>query len=251
MRLSKARVFAVFAPLSLVLLSSIVTPGLAQTPKPSSTASAAPTPSTTASVAAPTGGSTSATDVSAKIQKVYDGITNYEADFTQQYSMKAFGQKKDSKGHVTFVKPGKMRWDYTDPKDNVVVSDGVTLWSYVASDKAARKMLVKDSQMPTALAFLTGKGELAKDFDLKLLDATKYKFEKGYVLEARPKAATNLYSFVLFYVDGATYQVRRVLIVDAQNNRNRFDFDKPKVNEKVDDTRFKWAPPTGVTVTAN
>jgi outer membrane lipoprotein carrier protein len=248
MRLSK---LSVLAPLSLVMLSTAVT-SLAQTPppKPSTTASAAPTATASAS-AAPTGTSTSATDVSAKIQKVYDGITNYEADFTQQYSMKAFGQKKDSKGHVTFVKPGKMRWDYTDPKDNVVVSDGVTLWSYVASDKQARKMLVKDSQMPTALAFLTGKGELAKDFDLKLLDAAKYKFEKGYVLEARPKAATNLYSFVLFYVDGATYQVRRVLIVDAQNNRNRFDFDKPKVNEKVDDSRFKWSPPTGVTITAN
>jgi outer membrane lipoprotein carrier protein len=235
---------------AVVLFSSVA---FAQTPppKPSASQSAAPTPSTTGSVAAPTGSSSNALDVSAKIQKVYDGITNYEADFTQQYSMKAFGQKKDSKGHVTFVKPGKMRWDYTDPKDNVVVSDGVTLWSYVASDKQARKMLVKDSQMPTALAFLTGKGELAKDFDLKLLDAAKYKFEKGYVLEARPKAATNLYSFVLFYVDGATYQVRRVLIVDAQNNRNRFDFDKPKVNEKVDDSRFKWSPPAGVTITAN
>ena len=246
MRLSK------LFPLPLVLLSATVSfVGFAQTPKPSTSQSAAPTPAptTSSSVAAPATGS--AAEISAKIQKVYDGITNYEADFTQQYSMKAFGQKKDSKGHVTFVKPGKMRWDYTDPKDNVVVSDGVTLWSYVASDKQARKMLVKDSQMPTALAFLTGKGELAKDFDLKLLDATKYKFEKGYVLEARPKAATNLYSFVLFYVDGATYQVRRVLIVDAQNNRNRFDFEKPKVNEKVDDARFKWSPPAGVTITAN
>ena len=58
-------------------------------------------------------------------------------------------------------------------------------------------------------------------------------------------------AFVLFYVDGTTYQMRRVLIVDAQDNRNRFDFDKPKVNEKVDDARFKWSPPAGVTITAN
>ena len=165
--------------------------------------------------------------------------------------MKAFGTKKDSKGHVLFVKPGKMRWDYADPKDNVVVSDGVTLWSYTASEKQARKMLVKDSQMPTVLAFLTGKGDLAKEFDLKLLDATKYKFTGGYVLEGRPKAATNLYSFVLFYVDSDTWQVRRVLIVDAQDNRNRFDFIKPMVNMKVDDKRFLYTPPAGATVTSN
>ena len=222
-------------------------------PKPSASATttAAPVPAPTTSSSTTTAATGSATDVAAKVQKAYEAITTYEADFTQQYSMKAFGTKKESKGHVTFVKPGKMRWDYTEPKDNVVVSDGVTLWSYVASDKQARKMLVKDSQMPTALAFLMGKGDLSKDFDLKLLDSAKFKFDGGYVLEARPKVATNLYAFVLFYVDGTTYQMRRVLIVDAQDNRNRFDFDKPKVNEKVDDARFKWSPPANATVTSN
>lgn len=199
---------------------------------------------------APTQGKATAGDVAAKVQKAYQSISSYEADFEQQYQMKAFGQTKTSKGHVTFVKPGKMRWDYTEPKDNVVVSDGATLWSYVAADKQARKMAVKDSQMPTALAFLTGKGDLAKEFNLELFDAGE-KFKGGYILKATPKVATNLYNFVMFYIDGQTYHVRRVLIVDAQDNRNRFDFAKPKVNEKVDDSRFKWSPPAGVSVVTN
>jgi outer membrane lipoprotein carrier protein len=192
-----------------------------------------------------------AADVSAQVQKAYVSITSFEADFDQQYVMKAFGQTKTSKGHVLFVKPGKMRWDYTEPKNNVVVSDGTTLWSYVASDKQARKMMVKDSQMPTALAFLTGKGDLAKEFNLQLMNSQQLKFDGGYVLKGTPKVATNLYNFVFFYVDGTTYHVRRVLIVDAQDNRNRFDFKAPKVNGKVDDTRFKWSPPAGVSVTTN
>lgn len=207
--------------------------------------------------AAPAGAATlSAADVAAKIQKAYTAIQTYEADFSQQYSMKAFGQTKTSKGHVTFAKPpagskdgGKMRWDYTEPKDNLVVSDGTTLWSYVASEKQARKMMVKDSQMPTALAFLTGKGDLAKEFNLEL--APKQDMKGGYVLKATPKQATNLYNFVMFYVDGTTFQVRRVLIVDAQDNRNRFDFDKPKVNGTVNNSIFTWAPPAGVSVVTN
>ncbi len=227
----------VFAlPVALALLAG--GPAFAQT---------APAPS---AAPAPTQGKATAGDVAAKVQKAYQAITSYEADFEQQYQMKAFGQTKTSKGHVTFVKPGKMRWDYTEPKDNVVVSDGTTLWSYVAADKQARKMAVKDSQMPTALAFLTGKGDLAKEFNLELFDAGD-KFKGGYILKATPKVATNLYNFVMFYVDGQTYHVRRVLIVDAQDNRNRFDFAKPKVNEKVDDSRFKWSPPAGVSVVTN
>ena len=192
-----------------------------------------------------------ASDVTAQVQKAYVSINAYDADFEQQYDMKAFGQKKTSKGHVLFVKPGKMRWDYTEPKDNVVVSDGTTLYSYVAADKQARKMMVKDSQMPTALSFLTGKGDLTKDFNVTLMDSKQLKFDGGYVLKATPKVATNLYNFVLFYVDGTTYHVRRVLIVDAQDNRNRFDFSKPVVNGKIDDGKFKWSPPAGVTGTTN
>lgn len=220
----------------------LVAGGASAQPKPAASTSAAPAPAQKPA---------NATELAAAIQKAYVSINAYEADFTQQYQMKAFGQTKTSKGHVLFVKPGKMRWDYTEPKDNVVVSDNETLWSYVASDKQARKMKVKDSQMPTALAFLTGKGDLGKEFNLELMDAKQLKFEGGYVLKATPKVATNLYNFVLFYVDGSTFHVRRVLIVDAQDNRNRFDFEKPTVNGKVDESRFKWSPPAGVAVTTN
>lgn len=237
----------VFAVSSFALL--LVTAVASAQPKPSASVSAAPAPAPSAAPAP--AGKMMPADVAAQIQKAYASISAYEADFSQQYVMKAFGQTKTSKGHVLFVKPGKMRWDYTEPKDNVVVSDSVTLWSYVAADKQARKMMVKDSQMPTALAFLTGKGDLGKEFNLELMDSKQLKFEGGHVLKATPKVATNLYNFVLFYVDGTTYHVRRVLIVDAQDNRNRFDFDKPIVNGKVDDAKFKWSPPAGVTVTTN
>ncbi|MGZ3454788.1 MAG: LolA family protein [Polyangiales bacterium] len=221
----------------------------------SAVAQTAPSASASAPVAS---GSAAPADIAAKIQKAYLSINTYEADFEQQYSMKAFNQVKTSKGHVVFQKPapsagpkdgGKMRWDYVEPKDNLVVSDGTTLWSYVASEKQARKMLVKDSQMPTALAFLTGKGDLSKDFNLALADTQNFK--GGYVLKATPKQATNLYNFVMFYVDGTTFQVVRVLIVDGQDNRNRFDFKSPKVNGQVASSIFTWSPPTGVTVITN
>ncbi len=235
----------VFSVASLAVL--LVTAGASAQPKPSASVSSAPAPAP-----APTpAGKTTASDVAAQVQKAYVSINAFEADFEQQYSMKAFGQTKTSKGHVLFEKPGKMRWDYTEPKDNVVVSDGTTLWSYVAADKQARKMMVKDSQMPTALAFLTGKGDLSKEFNLELMDSKQLKFEGGHVLKATPKVATNLYNFVLFYVDGTTYHVRRVLIVDAQDNRNRFDFKSPVVNGKVATGKFTWSPPAGVTVTTN
>ncbi len=215
-------------------------------PKPPAPSAA---PSVATSAPAPTGKLT-ALEVAAKVQKAYEVINGYEASFTQTYVAKAFGvDKKESTGTVTFVKPGKMRWEYKTPKGNLVVSDGTTLWSYTPTENQARKMAVKDSQMPTALSFLQGKGDLTKDFNLSL--AAKQNMEGGYVLEAKPKVATNLYQTVLFYVDGTTFQVRSVLIQDPQDNRNKFVFEKPTVNGKIEASVFVWTPPKGVTIVTN
>jgi len=68
------------------------------------------------------------------------------------------------------------------------------------------------------------------------------------VLEGTPKDATPAYRKVLLYVDAATAQVRRVLIVDAQGNRNRFDFEAPVVNTKVEPSEFVLVPPPGTQI---
>ena len=46
-----------------------------------------------------------AADVTAQVQKAYVAINAYEADFEQQYDMKAFGQKKTSKGLIDLWEP--------------------------------------------------------------------------------------------------------------------------------------------------
>jgi outer membrane lipoprotein carrier protein len=73
-------------------------------------------------------------------------------------------------------------------------------------------------------------------------------FAGGQVLVGTPKTPSPAYQKVLFYIDGPTSQVRRVLIVDGQGNRNRFDFDNPKVNETIPEGRFKFVPPPGTQV---
>ncbi len=110
------------------------------------------------------------------------------------------------------------------------------------------EMSVAKSQYPAALAFLMGKGNLTRDFTLRLLDAAQMKFEGGYVLEGTPKEATPAYQKMLLYVDAQTNQVRRALILDAQGNRNRFDFDAPAVNQAVQKGEFDFTPPPGTKV---
>jgi outer membrane lipoprotein carrier protein len=203
-------------------------------------------PAAPAKPAAPKG--PTADEIGKKVQAFYDSLKTFKATFSQTYTIKIQNVKKESKGKVTFEKPGKMNWVYDAPNGNRVVSDGNTIRVYEKENEQMYESPVKTSQYPAALAFLMGKGQLIKDFDLRLLDAVQMKFEGGYVLEGTPKEATPAYQKVLLYVDGPTSQVRRVLILDAQGNRNRFDFSAPVVNQTADKTEFEFTPPPGTRI---
>ena len=186
--------------------------------------------------------------IAAKVQAFYNQTTSFQATFNQVYKVKAYNQTKKSNGKVIFAKPGKMSWSYDSPNGNRVVSDGKTLKVYEKENNQMFEQPVEKSQYPAALAFLMGQGDLAKSFNLKLLDAATMKFEGGFVLEGLPKDATPAYQKVIFFVDGPTSQVRRVIILDAQGNRNNFDFKSPKVNEPVSEDTFKFTPPPGTQI---
>jgi outer membrane lipoprotein carrier protein len=193
----------------------------------------------------------SADEIGRKVQTFYDGTTTYQAKFTQTYTIKIQNVKKVSTGSVAFEKPGKMSFRYDAPNGNRVVSDGKTIKVYEKDNDQLFETPVKGSQYPAALAFLMGKGQLLKDFSLRVLDAAEMKFEGGYVLEATPKEATPAYQKMLLYVDAATNQVRRALILDAQGNKNRFDFAAPVVNKPVPKDEFDFKAPPGTRVVKN
>lgn len=208
-----------------------------------------PTLARTAEAAGPTPLPAAKTDeVSLKVQAFYDKSTTFISDFTQEYFVKSHNIRKTSKGTVTFAKPGKMDWVYAEPKDNRVVSDGSILRVYEAANKQMYEQAINKSQYPAALAFLTGSGKLRDVFDFQLFAGGEMNFPGGLVLVGTPKQPTPAYQKVLFYVDTASSQVRRVLLVDGQGNRNRFDFANPRINEPVKEERFKFSPPPGTQV---
>ena len=190
-------------------------------------------------------GGLTAEQIGARVQAFYDATRTFKANFTQTYTIKVQDVRKVSTGKVTFEKPGKMSWTYDAPNGNRVVSDGLTIKVYEKENEQMFETPVKNSQYPAALAFLMGTGNLTKDFSFRTLDATQMKFEGGWVLEGTPKEATPAYQKIILYVDQATNQVRRVLILDAQGNKNRFEFNSAVANQAAEKKEFEFTPPAG------
>ncbi len=186
--------------------------------------------------------------IATRVQRFYDSTRTYQARFEQVYHIEAYNRKKRSAGKVTFQRPGRMMWKYDEPNGNRVVSDGSLLKVYERDKAQVVEQPLGASQYPAVLAFLVGKGDLREMFHLRRLDERQMKFEGGYVLEGRPKKATSAYSKVIMYIDADTAQVRRMLIIDAQRNRNMFTFQQPRVNTTLGVNAFTFNPPKGTQV---
>jgi outer membrane lipoprotein carrier protein len=233
--LSAVHVFVLYAAVS------VATPGTGGAAAPT----AAPPP------AAGTGPATPRLDVAAvvdRVQKRYDGAEDFRAKFNQTLTNAAFKRKTSSTGEVLLKKPGRMRWNYQTPDPKMYLADGDTLWLYEPEDKQAFKQDLKTSQLPAALAFLTGKGKLAAEFDISFAKDARVGSPGDYVLALSPKQPQSTVKAIRFVVDPTTFQVRQSMITDGQGNTNDLLFTDIRINTKLGDGTFRWAPPTGTRV---
>jgi outer membrane lipoprotein carrier protein len=183
-----------------------------------------------------------ARQIADRVQKFYDAARTYQADFRQRYWLKAYNRYKVDSGRVAFQKPGKASWRYSS-NANRIVSDGKTVKVYEARNKQLFVQAVDKSQYPAALSFLVG-GRLRQELSLRKL-ADDPSFPRGYRLEGAPRSPSPAYEKLVLFVDAGTYHVRRVLLLDAQGNRNRFDFDRPVVNRGIPPAEFVFKAPPG------
>jgi chaperone LolA len=191
-------------------------------------------------------------ELARQVDAVFVGRKTFSARFKQQYTQKIAGQVKDSTGTVFVEKPNKISFRYDPPNKNRIVSDGTTLKVYVAEDNQMFETPVQKTQYPGALAFLMGNG-IGPSFNFTIND--KAKFDGGPVLLGKPTEPTPSYEYVMFYVDKALLAksdpgvIRRVLIVEAQGNKNRFDFESASQPASIDPAEFSFTPPPGTNIT--
>jgi outer membrane lipoprotein carrier protein len=229
------------SPAAFLALSSL----LAANPAVGGASGAAP-PAASAPAAA--AGRLDVATVVDRVQKRYDSAEDFRARFNQTLTNAAFKRKTSSTGEVLLKKPGRMRWNYQTPDPKMYLADGDLLWLYEPEDKQAFKQDLKTSQLPAALAFLTGRGKLAAEFDITFVKDARLGSPGDYVLALSPKQAQSAVKAIVFVVDPQTFHVRESMITDPQGNTNDLLFTDIKINTRIADATFRWTPPTGTRV---
>jgi len=193
-------------------------------------------------------GITEAQGYLSRTQKAYEQVTSLQAEFSQDSYLAALAAQEQSKGSVLFVKPGRMKWEYSEPEPQMFLIDGKTFWLYQPKDRqviidVTNEVLLSD--LP--VAFLMGIGALDKDFTLEHACRTS----SGFIFRLVPKGAgqkdNQLAEFSLL-VDGQDFLPRGGKTRDVGGNITALVLSRVKPNVSVADGTFEPEFPVGVDV---
>jgi outer membrane lipoprotein carrier protein len=191
---------------------------------------------------------TPAEDVARAVQQRYDTVRDFTAKFVHTYQGGVLRKTVTEKGTVQIKKPGRMRWEYTDPEEKLFVADGSQIYSYLPAD---RQVIVSAmpaaDQATTATLFLTGRGNLARDFNVSY--GTLPQAPAGsIVLKLVPRQAERDYDTLELAVAPTSNQIQVLSAVDRQGGRSTFTFSDIKENTGLADKIFTFKIPRGVDV---
>jgi outer membrane lipoprotein carrier protein len=187
-----------------------------------------------------------AADVASRVQQRYDRVRDFTADFTHEAESGVLRKKLVEHGTVAVKKPGRMRWSYNAPEVKLFVSDGVRMYMHTPADNQVIVSPVPgDDQATTAVLFLTGKGQLTRDFAVSLTPGSP---AGTYVLKLQPKLQERDYDWLQLVVDRTTFQILSLTTADKQGTRSTFTFSNFKENVGLADKMFAFTIPRGADV---
>jgi chaperone LolA len=170
------------------------------------------------------------------------GAKTAEADFSQTVADKTGRVTQQASGRMAFSRPGKFRWDYTAPYEQVIVGDGVKLWLYDADLEQVTVKSLGDVIAGTPAALLAGDNSIEKYFTLKNAG------EAGGLewLEATPKNKDTTFERIRMGFKGDV--LAQMELDDFFGQRTTLKLSRFVRNPTIVPSRFTFTPPKGADV---
>jgi len=164
------------------------------------------------------------------------------ADFEQQVYGREGKVTQASKGSFVFQRPGRFRWTYERPLDQLIVGDGERVWIYDRDLNQVTVRKISKALGSTPAALLAGSGDIEKAFELS--DAGSRDGLEW--LEAKPRDADA--GFERIRMGFGQAGLAAMELTDNFGQTTRLRFSNLQRNPKVDPAEFRFEPPKGADV---
>ena len=171
-----------------------------------------------------------------------NGTHSARAQFEQKVYDRGGKLTQESRGSFVFQRPGRFRWVYDKPTDQVIVGDGQRVWIY---DRQLNQVTVRKLESAlgsTPAALLAGASGIEKAFELS--DAG----EKDGLewMDAKPREREAGFERVRMGFNGEGLQAME--LTDNFGQTTVLRFTKLVRNPQVNASEFRFDPPKGADV---
>ena len=176
------------------------------------------------------------------VQRYFQSLQSLRADFIQRVFDERGRVMQTSSGRMLMRKPGKFRWDYQTPAEQVIVADGERLWAYDVDLAQVTVRKLDQALSSTPLALLSGAAPIENTFTVggvRRQDGLDW-------YELTPKQPQP--EFRLLRVAFKKDALVSLELEDSFGQRTRLDFQKLERNPALDPALLKFTPPPGVDV---
>jgi outer membrane lipoprotein carrier protein len=180
------------------------------------------------------------------IQNRYLATETFTARFVQT-DRRAGDSLRQATGELRY-KRGMMRWHYDTPEEQLIVTNGQTLWLY---DPLLENVTIQPLEAVadgTALAFLLGIGDLENDFTLRPETQKLFDAPQGEVVELAPFEPMANLDFLQMEVHPKTLELQALAIADLSGNVRLIRLEQVQRDVPLDDSEFVFEVQPGMEV---
>ncbi len=186
---------------------------------------------------------TNALAAGADVLKNYLRETNAaSAQFTQVVYDRSMRKLQETSGSMHFSRPGRIRWSYEKPYEQLIVGDGEKLWVY---DKDLNQVTVKAIGQAiggSPAALLAGSNDIEKDFRV-----TSTGTQDGLEwVEAVPRSGESTFQKVRMGFGKSGLEAME--LTDGFGQLTVVRFSAISRNPKLSPDLFRFTPPKGADV---
>lgn len=154
-------------------------------------------------------------------------------------------------GQLYYKKPGKVRFAFSQPAGNLMVSDGKILWVYIRSINAAGKQdltlkTVDESKRPV-FAVMPGPGltRLFRKYHYRFDGTKQPRTEDGqsvFVLDLEQREKIGGFERMKLYIDATSYLIVRADADDGQGKQSVIRLSGIQLDTSLDGKLFQYDP---------
>jgi outer membrane lipoprotein carrier protein len=186
-------------------------------------------------------------EVSVELQDSLQSTQTLEARFDHYFYSAVVSTPLKEKGKLYFQKPDLMRWEYTDPENNIYLYKGDRFQWYFAEDNQLMRGFISDEGHESEiLNLLTGQKNLADFYSIEF-SPFPTDTPKNAQIKLTPKQEDDG-SYLLLELDRQKWLIQKIIFMDWEGNKTEFHFSRIKANISLPKNIFELKLPSDVEI---